>query len=199
MYRLKIFYTVSRTGLHNGPKEIKQAYLNVLKILEQKGVEVITTIRKQHYPKELRTLDIDLTTASEKYKYINDKGVRKSILTADATIIEASYQSFRLGFEAMYATAHSKPVLVLSKYRDYSKLIDQPHFFGAKYTEFLLPDIIDNFLKHVEQNKLRNRFNLFVSDKHKKHLEKAAKYYGVSMSDYVRKLIEQDELGRVRK
>ena len=132
MYNLRIFYTVSRTGLHNGPKEIKHTYLNVLKILDKQGVRVITTIRKQHYPAELRKLDIDLTTETKKYKYINDKGVRKSILTSDGVIIEASYQSFRLGFEAMYATAHGKPVLVLSKYRDYSKLIDQPHFFGAK-------------------------------------------------------------------
>ncbi len=188
---MKIFYTVSRSGLHDGPKDIRQAYFKVLKMLEDQDVEVITTIRKQHYPRNLRILKRDLTTATDKFRYINDKGVRKSILTSDGVIIEASYQSFRLGFEAMYATAHNKPVLVLSKYHDYSKLIDQPHFFGAKYTEFLLPDIIENFLKHIEQNKLRNRFNLFISDKHKAHLEKAAKYYGVSMSDYLHKLIEQ--------
>ena len=191
--KTKIFFTVSRSALHSDP-QARDTYLRVLKELETHvSIKLITTIKKDHYPKELKHLKMDLTTADGKYRYVNDRGVKRAIFEADGVIIEASYQSFRLGFEAMYALSQNKPVLVLSKFRDYSKLIDQPNFFGAKYTEFTLPDEIDKFLKHVEKHRLRNRFNLFISDEHKKHLEKKAKFYGVSMSEYVRKLIEEDK------
>ena len=51
---------------------------------------------------------------------------------------------------------------------------------------------IQKFLRHVKQFKLRNRFNLFISDTQREHLEKVAKQNNVSKSDYVRKLIEGD-------
>lgn len=187
---MKIFYTVSRSALHNNGKAI---YMDVLGELERQKVNVKTTIRKDHYNRDLKEIETDITASEEKYRYENDQGVRQSIFGADAVVIEASYPSFRLGFEALYALNQNKPVLVLSKHRDYSKLIDQPHFFGAKYTKFTLPDEIEKFIRHVEKHKLRNRFNLFISDDHKKYIEESAKHYGVSMSDYIRKLVEADK------
>jgi hypothetical protein len=123
---------------------------------------------------------------------LHDSAVKRAIFRADAMVIEASEPSFRLGFEAFFALSQQKPVLVLSRSRDYSHLIDQPNLFGAKYTDFTLPDEIEKFLRHVKENKLRNRFNLFISDAQRKHIEQSAKFYNVSKSDYVRKLIEAD-------
>jgi hypothetical protein len=183
---MNFFLTVSRTGM----KKHIEDYKKVLSELERQNVKVTTTILKQ-YADRLKAYRKSAKTAKEK-KYANDTAVRKAIAKSDAVIIEASYPSFRLGFEAYYALSLEKPVLVLSKLEDYSSLIDQPNFFGARYTDFTLPDELEKFLIHVKEYKLRIRFNLFISELHKKKLEKASKHFNVSMSDYLRKLIEED-------
>jgi len=185
---MKVFYTVS----HSAFLKNRATYAFVLRELERQKVSVETTGRRDHFSKDLKRLKTNITDSEEKYRYENDKGVRQAIFRADAVVVEASYPSFRLGFEAFYALSQNKPILVLSKFRNYGKLIDQPHFFGARYTEFTLPDEIAKFIRHVEHHKLRNRFNLFISDSHKDRLEKSGKHFGVSMSDYIRKLIESD-------
>ncbi|KKQ97469.1 MAG: hypothetical protein UT24_C0008G0021 [Candidatus Woesebacteria bacterium GW2011_GWB1_39_12] len=185
---MKIFYTVS----YSAWIKHKDFFKVVLDELERHKAKVETTIRRDHYRAELKKIKDSTSPSEDKYRYENDRGVRQSIFRADAVVIEASYPSFRLGFEAFYALTQNKPVLVLSKFRNYSKLIDQPHFFGAKYTKFTLPDEIAKFIRHVEYHKLRNRFNLFISDSHKEHLEKSGKHFSVSMSDYIRKLVEAD-------
>lgn len=186
---MKVFFTVSRSAIKKHPK----IFIKVLGELEKQHIKVETTIRKDHFPPEFKNINETIISESEdKYRYVHDKAVRQAIFRADAVVIEASYQSFRLGFETFYALSQHKPVLVLSKFKNYGNLIDQPHFFGAKYTDFTLPDEIEKFKRHVKHYKLRNRFNLFISDNHKRHLEKSAKHYGVSMSDFVRKLIEAD-------
>lgn len=183
---MKIFLTVSRTGM----KEYLRDYQKVLDELRSHKVQVYATFEKKY----IGGLHMVRKTAkSNKQKqYANDNAIRKAILNSDAVVFEASYPSFRLGFETFYALTVQKPVLVLSKNRDYAGLIDQPHFFGAQYTDFTLPDEIEKFLRHVKQCKLRSRFNLFISDMHKQKLERSAKHFGVSMSDYIRKLIEED-------
>ena len=185
---MKILFTFSRSS----QSEHSKTFTKVLSELERQGLEVEATFRKDHYPDEYKNIDETIVDSEGKFRYIHDKAVRRAIFRTDAVVIEASYQSFRLGFEAFYALTKQKPVLVLSKFRNYSNLIDQPHFFGAKYADFTLPDEIEKFKRHVEHYKLRNRFNLFISDNHKQHLEKSAKHYGVSMSDFMRKLIETD-------
>ena len=183
---MKIFFTVSRTGL---PKYLP-TYELVLKELKNHKVHVEATFVKSHAEKVTRIRS--QSKAKGKSRYANDAVVRKGILLSEALVIEASHPSSRLGFEAFYALTIQKPVLVLSRLHDYADLIDQPHFFGAKYTDFTLPDEIEKFLKHVEHYNLRSRFNLFIADNQKKHLEESAKHFGVSMSDYVRKLIDSD-------
>jgi len=190
---MKIFLTVSKTGL----KKYKNHYELVLKELEEQGTEVKATFNLTYlnnYP-ELKKVK-DLSILGGKYKHIHDSIVRESILNSDGVVIEASYPSYRLGFETFYTVSQQKPVLVLSKTRDYSKLVDQPNFFGAKYTNFTLPDEVEKFLKHVKEYKLRTRFNLFISESHKRHLKRNAKKYGVSMSDYVRMLIDKEIQGK---
>lgn len=187
--RMKIFLTVSKSGM----TKFKDRYKAVLEELKRQGAQVEATFLKTHLNKtpKLKTIN-DLTDSEDAYRYVHDSAVRSAILRSDGVVIEASYPSFRLGFEAFFALSAQKPVLVLSLDRNYAHLIDQPHFFGAKYTPFTLPDEIETFLKHIRQYKLRNRFNLFISDTQRQYLEKAAQRHSVSKSDYVRTLIEQD-------
>jgi len=183
---MKIFLTVSRTGI----KKYLKDYQKVLDELKRNKVQVFATFVKE-YAEQLKTFRKYARSKKQK-QFANDIAIRRAIINSDAVVIEASYPSFRLGFETFYSLTMQKPVLVLSKNRNYAGLIDQPHFFGAKYTDFTLTDEIDKFLKHVKHYKLRGRFNLFISEMHREHLEKSAKHFGVSMSDYIRKLIEED-------
>ncbi len=182
---MNLFFTVSRTGMQENLNDYEQ----VLHELERHHVSVFATLRE--FPLKLEKLR-DGSTSTKDTKYLADREIRKEIAKSDAVVIEATYPSFRLGFEAFYALTLQKPVLVLSRNQDYSSLIDQPHFFGAQYSDFTLTDEIAKFLSHVRKYNLRCRFNLFISDVHKVKIAKAAKRYGVSMSDYVRKLIEED-------
>lgn len=186
---MKVFFTISKTG----QRTFGKTYDAVLKELGRQKV-IVETTRIKTYLNESPSLKKikDLTSLEDKYRYLHDMAVRRAIFRSDAVVIEASYPSFRLGFEAFYALSQQKPVLVLSKFHNYAHLIDQPHFFGAKYTKFTLLDEIEKFLNHVKHYKLRNRFNLFIADTHKQYLEKAAEQHSVSMSDYLRKLIEKD-------
>jgi len=171
----------------------EKAYVAVLEELKTQGAQVEATFLKTYLNKTptLKTVK-DLTDSEDSYRHVHDSAVRQAILRSDGVVIEASYPSFRLGFEAFFAISAQKPVLVLSLDRNYAHLIDQPHFFGAKYVPFTLPDEIEKFLKHIRKYKLKNRFNLFISDTHKQHIEQAAAQYNVSKSDYVRRLIEKD-------
>jgi hypothetical protein len=186
---MRIFYTVSKTGM----SQFAGSYAAVLAELQTQGAYVEATFTRTYLNSTPKLKAIQgLVNSEDAYRYVHDSAVRQAILRSDAVVIEASYPSFRLGFETFFALSAQKPVLVLSKYRNFGNLIDQPHLFGAKYTNFTLPDEIGKFLRHVKQFKLRNRFNLFISDNQRQYLEKAAKKYTVSKSDYIRKLIEKD-------
>src|SRR3989344_3425800 len=182
---MKIFLTVSKSG----QTKFGNTYQKVLKELETQGAKVEATFIKTYLNKSPKLKAIkDLADSEDSYRYIHDKAVRQAVFRADGVVIETSYPSFRLGFEAFFALSLGKPVMVLSQFHNYGHLIDQPNFFGAKYNEFTLPDEIQKFLRHVKQFKLRNRFNLFISDTQREHLEKVAKQNNISKSDYVRKL-----------
>ena len=186
---MRVFFTVSKTGM----TKYEKTYLAALEELKAQGAKVEATLVRTYLDKTPKLKKIlNLTNSEDSHRYVHDSAVRQAILRSDGVVIEASYPSFRLGFEAFFAVAAQKPVLVLSKERNYGHLINQSNFFGAKYTEFTLPDEIEKFLRHIRQFKLRNKFNLFISDRHKEYLEKAAKQYNISKSDYLRRLVEQD-------
>ncbi len=186
---MKIFYTVSKTGMATHLKD----YELVFNELKKHRVGIIATFDKSYRADrpELKGVS-DISGSEDKYRYVNDSAVKRSIFVSDGVVIEASYPSFRLGFEAHLALSQQKPVLILSKNRNYANLIDSPNFFGAKYNEFTLPDEIAKFITHVKRYRLRNRFNLFVSDDEKDYLKRAAKVNNISMSSYIRKLVQQD-------
>ncbi len=186
---MKIFFTHSKKGRHKFAKVNKL----VLDELHRHNVKTITTFERGYLSDrpELKKIK-NLSESEDKYRYIHDSLVKRAIFVSDAVVIEASHPSFRLGFETHFALSQQKPVLVLSLKRNYANLIKNPNFFGAKYNEFTLPDEIEKFIAHVKKYKLRNRFNLFISDDEKEYLERVAKINSISMSSYLRKLIQQD-------
>ena len=188
---MKIFFTCSRVGSKIDKYRILD--VKVLEELRRLRVNIESTLERTYLnqtPKLKKILN--LTDNESDYKFVHDSLVRQAIRQSDAMIIEASYPSFRLGFEAFFALSLQKPVLVLSKFKNYANLIDQPHFFGARYSDFTLPDEIEKFVKHVKKFKLGTRFNMFISSEQKMKIDKVSKQYGVSQSDYIRGLIDKD-------
>lgn len=186
---MKILVITPKSGT---PKYLSD-YKKIFAELKKHVVSIETTFQRTYLndvPK-LKKIE-ELAETENTYRYLHDSAIKRAIFRADAIVIEATYPSFRLGFEAFFALSQQKPILVISKKRNYGKLINQPNFFGAKYNDFTLPDEIEKFVRHVRQFKLRHRFNLFISDVHKNHLDQEAKKYNISMSDYIRKLIEKD-------
>jgi len=186
---MNVYFSISYTAI----KEYETEYKNVLRELKRQKITITETFHENYLFKGPLTQGPKNNLRGEdKYQFKHDSVMRKAISKCDAVIIEASYPSFRLGFEANFALSQQKPVLVLSKTLDYPLFMNHPNLFGAKYTDATLSDEITKFLKHVKEYKLRSRFNLFISEKHKEYLEKEAKHFGISMSDYIRKLIEND-------
>jgi predicted DNA binding CopG/RHH family protein len=185
---MKIFYTVSKSGRHKYSAKNKL----VLDELKVQGASVISTIEKTYLKDDPKHKKIDDLSEKEEYKFVHHTAIKKAIFLCDGVVIEASNPSFRLGFEAHLALTHQKPVLVLSRDKNYGGLVDHPNFFGAAYTDFTLPDEIEKFLRHVKKYRLRNRFNMFISDSEKAYLKRMAEVNGMSMSNYIRKLIQQD-------
>lgn len=186
---MKIFFTFSKRGRF----KFSQVNKLVLGELQKHKVKIITTLRKKYLSDKPKLQAVKgLSESEDTYRYIHDAVVKRAIFVSDAVVVEASYQSFRLGFETHFALSQQKPVLVLSNEHNYANLIKHPNFFGAKYTEFTLPDEIEKFINHVKKYKLRNRFNLFISDREKEYLQHLSKVSNISMSGYLRKLIQQD-------
>jgi hypothetical protein len=120
------------------------------------------------------------------------EAIRQGIHLADAVIIEVSHQDIQLGHEISLALMEKKPVLVLSIYEDMSRKIHHDYLFGARYTKVTLEPTIQDFLAHVREMRLAKRFNMFLYPSQVEYLEKAAKQYGMNMSEYVRRLINLD-------
>ncbi len=186
---MRIFFTHSKTGRKKFAKE----YQLVFDELHKHKVKTITTLDRRYLSKKPELLKVkNLSESENKYRYVHDSLIKRAIFVSDAVVIEASHSSFRLGFEAHFALSQQKPVLILSLKRNYANLIKNPNFFGAKYNEFTLPDEIEKFIAHVKKYKLRNRFNMFISDEEKEYLQRVSKINSLSMSSYLRKLIQQD-------
>lgn len=119
------------------------------------------------------------------------ESTKRAISWTDATVIDNSHSSFRLGNEATIAVQNRKPVLVLSQNKDYSKLIDTAYFYGAKYTMYNVREIIKDFIGKAQKQVLKNRFNLMLSDEHKELLEVMSLQKSVSQAEILRDLLEK--------
>jgi hypothetical protein len=128
----------------------------------------------------------------EAIKATKVKIITKDMEKADAIIIEISQEDFQLGHEATLAIQNKKPVLCLSVYEDFSQKITNAYFFGAKYNEYTVGEIVADFISKTQKRHYSERFNLFLSPAQEMYLERAGKVYGLNKSEYVRMLIDKD-------
>ena len=125
-------------------------------------------------------------------KRLHYEAIRRGIGWADAVIIEISHEDFQLGHEASLAIQNKKPVLCLSIHEDFSKKISNPYFFGAKYNEYNIEELVENFIAKHQKEPLKERFNLFLSTSQLHKLETSAKRMGFNNSEYIRMLLDKN-------
>jgi hypothetical protein len=181
---MNIFYTASFYG-----KERYQKYYDMVR----EAIEV--TKVKLVSPEKGNYLSLVPKTEQKRIsdpRKIHYEAVRRGITAADGVIIEISQEDFQLGHEATLAIQNKKPVLCLSVYEDFAEKITNPYLFGAKYNEYTVSEIVEEFIKRVEKRRFTERFNLFLSPTQVSYLEKSGKAYDMNMSEYLRRLIDQD-------
>lgn len=63
---------------------------------------------------------------------------------------------------------------------------------GARYNEYNVEEVVGNFIEMVKNERLEERFNLFLSSRQIDYLESVAKKRGLNKSEYIRMLIDDD-------
>lgn len=182
---MRIFYTASYYGKKRYQKELDL----VLKTLEKTTSEILSP-EKGNYLSVLKDRDYKRIKNKKKLHY---EAIRRGIRWAQAVVIEISNEDFQLGHEATLAIQAKKPVLCLSVNEDFSEKIENQYFHGAKYNEYNIEEIIDDFIKNSEKETLNERFNLFLSPRHVTYLDGVSKKAGLNKSEYLRLLIDHDQ------
>lgn len=180
---MKVFYTAS----FYGKSKYQPSYDLVLKTIKKTGVELISP-ETRNYLSVLKLEDYAKIKSKQKLHY---EAIRRGILWSQAVIIETSHEDFQLGHEATLALALKKPVLCLSIHEDFSKKINNHLFFGAKYNEYNIEEVIENFVSKYEKESFSKRFNLFLSPRQFSKLERLAKEKGMNNSEYIRMLLDK--------
>lgn len=182
---MTVFYTCS----YWGKGKYQKWYDLVRATIKDFKVDLIS-------PEEGNYLDVIDADTRERLKaspeLLHYEAIRQGIHLSDAVIIEVSHQDIQLGHEITLALTEKKPVLVLSRFEDFSKKIVHDYLFGAKYTKASLPATIQDFLAHARELRQAKRFNMFLYPAQVDYLEKIAKQYGMNISEYIRRLINLD-------
>lgn len=181
---MKVFYTAS----YLGKQKYQQYYNMVLRAIEWTGAEIISP-EKGNYQSLLTPAEIEELKYPKKIHY---EAIRKGILWSDAVIIEITNEDFQLGHEATLAIQNKKYVLCLSIFEDFSEKIQNQYFFAAKYNEYNIEEIVENFVKHVTEDQFSERFNLFLTPTQVQYIEQKARENNMNKSEYLRFLLDRD-------
>lgn len=181
---MKIFYTAS----YYGKEQYQKDYDLVLNTLKKHNIELVGTEVGNY----ISTLPEKLRLNIKDKNILHYEAIKQGITGADAVIIEVSHQDFQIGHESTLAILSKKHVLCLSIHEDFSQKIRNEYFHGARYNKYNINEVIEEFINTVKQEKLNTRFNMFLSDRQIKYLQTISLTENLNMSEYIRKLIEDD-------
>lgn len=171
---MKVFYTAS----FYGKDKYQPNYNQVLSALQTHPIELKSP--------ELTPFPHPATDPAPHYV-----SIKQGIIWADAVIIEISQEDFQLGHEATLAIQAKKPVLCLSTNQDLTNRIQSRYFHAAKYNQYTIDEIIEDFLKKAKKELLKERFNLFLSPTQLSHLRIQAQKHSLTASEFIRQLIDK--------
>ena len=180
---MKILFTASLPG----NEQYSEDRNRIIDILQKNHIEVLT-LDKESYSDLLEEKNIIGKSEAEIYYMY----IRKAISLAQAVIVDANVDSFKLGHETTLSLVYNKPVLCLSSNNDYSDFIKHPNFFARQYSSKNdLDRIINTFIREVKHKYLSVRFNGYLSPKQKHFLDWYADKYKKNTSEIIRDLIDK--------
>lgn len=185
---MKILFSSS----YLGKQKYKDNYDTVLKALNATGKEIIT-------PDQNDYLDLLTQKEIERIQFpnrIHFEALLKGIDMCDVIVFEMSDESFQLGYLATQAVQNKKYVLCVSIFDDFTDKIPSRFFFGAKYDDRTITDIVANFVHQAGEDQFSERFNLFLSPGQVDYLEKRSVQENMNKSEYIRSLIDEDKKKR---
>lgn len=185
---MKILYSSS----YLGKQKYKENYDLVLKALHATKVDVVT-------PEKNDYLDLLTQKEIERLQYpnrIHFEAVLKGIMVCDAVVFEMSDENFQMGHLATTAVENKKYILCVSIFEDFTDKIPSRYFFGAKYDERTIGDIVANFVHQAGEDQFSERFNLFLSPGQVDYLERRSTEERMNKSEYIRSLIDEDKKKR---
>lgn len=181
---MKVFFTCS----YDGKNKYQESYDLVLKAIQKFSDIDIISPEIGDYTQVLDRREIARLKDKEKIHYA---AIKKGIELSDVVIIDVTEEGFQLGHEATLAMLSKKPVLVLSRFKNYAKLITNPYLYGAKYDRFTIEGVVNEFLTKHLNPMLNQRFNLFLSQRQMEMLDQKAKSSGFTKSELIRRYIEE--------
>jgi hypothetical protein len=182
---MKVFYT----SPWRGRESYQHLYDTVVNSLQRHSDVEVVSLEVLKYedilsPEKVKSLDGN----SLHYEYL-----KKAISMSDAAVLEATFDSFKIGHETTLALTYGKPVLCLSTKADYSDYIKHPLFFSKQYSgKEDLDIIIDEFLNEVRNKHLTIRMNSLISPSQNRFLDWFSKRVNKSRSEVIRNLIDQE-------
>jgi len=180
---MKIYFTADRTDL----AEKKPQWQEIIRALEKNGHEVFSPVLSEHLPP---ASELSNKGAKDWYKewssYIKD---------CEVVVAEGSYpSSIDVGFEIGLLVSMGKPVILLfqsSKDPVYINQLYSDKLIKSSYNHQNLKDVLRWCFE--ELNRISSQqVTLSVPAKVEQFLRKVEKQKGLSRSDWVTELIEQE-------
>jgi nucleoside 2-deoxyribosyltransferase len=184
--KIKVFFSASSDVSEKQMREYKK----IIRVLEGQDFEVLQVIfRKKEFEDDAKNID---------FKHIYER-VIKEINSADIFVAEISSPSGGVGYQVYHAFYQKKPMIILyteNKKTNPSMVIrgmESDKVFIHKYkNSSSLRNELPDFVSKAKQH-LKVRFNLVISNREFSRLESESKKQGISITEYIRRLIANDE------
>lgn len=164
--------------------------------------KIIQNIEKHGHELTRKWIDQDLNRQTKKQSYTSEErlaiwqDVKTAILNADAVILEASRNTFSIGYQAAFSLSNKKPTLVLTDNDTISNTIikgeDNPLLQVSKYSEDSLDIILENFFLKFQVNKNELRFNLMLDRETQLYLDLKSYKTGKTKAKILRDMIKHE-------
>jgi hypothetical protein len=181
---MKIYFTASIVG----KKHYLLNYKKIVSILKTKGHNIVS----DHI---IYTSEPEIRLESKEARLRFQAQLEKWINTADCVVVEATFPSISVGYEISMAIHKNKPVLILYSEGNPPSLIAQhkdEKLICEKYSENSLKDIIEDFLRYVEDSD-GIRFTFFITSDLALYLDKVTRKNKIPKAVYIRKLLQEDK------
>jgi hypothetical protein len=165
-------------------------------------LKIISTIEKLGHSLTREWLDSDRARQQQKHDYSQEEyrgiwqEVKRSMLASDVVILEATQNSYSVGYQTAFALSNKKPVLVLTRNTHISKTIiageDNPLLSIVVYTDQTLAKNIEAFLAKYNVTKQDLRFNMMLDRETQMYLEVESYQSGKTKARIIRDILKRE-------